>query len=349
MPAKRSQHRLGTNTGRSTWNRPRWFLIGMILLGFLPAACARSPSIMNPGGPAAATIARLGWIVFALGGAVYLGVMLLLLIALFRRRNRDLQEQQQAGDGRNMVIFGGVVFPAVILVIVYGLTLNTMAALRTPATVDDLVVEVVGHQFWWEVKYPNQHFTTANEIHLPVGQPVTVKLFSDDVIHSFWVPELHGKLDLVPGHVNSFWLQADEAGEYWGECAEFCGIQHAKMQLVVVAEPEAEFLAWIEQQQQPAPEPVDPLVQEGQQIFLGSDCVNCHTVAGTNATGDLGPDLTHLASRRTLAAGTLDNNRGQLAGWIIDPQHVKPGNLMPPTALSGAELQALLAYLETLE
>lgn len=328
---------------------PRWFLAGGISLCLLQTACARSPSLLDPAGPAAARIALLTWIVFALGCAVYLAVMGLLIIALFRRHNRDRQEQPEVGDGRRMVIYGGIVFPAIILAGVYGLTLSTMAALRTPATAGDLVIEVIGHQFWWEVRYPNQGFTTANELHLPVGQPVTVRLTSEDVIHSFWVPELHGKLDLVPGDVNSFWLQADEAGEYWGECAEFCGIQHAKMQFVVVAEPAEEFSAWIEQQQQPAPEPADPLVQQGQQIFLSSSCVYCHTIEGTNATGALGPDLTHLASRRTLAAGALENNRGQLAGWIIDPQHVKPGNLMPPTALSGTELQALLAYLETLE
>lgn len=338
-----------TIAGERSWIPPQWFLVCVTLLGLLPAGCARSPSIMNPGGPAAAAIARLGWIVFALGGAVYLAVVVVLLVALFRRRNHDWQEEREAGEGRNIIIFGGIVFPAVILVIVYGLTLNTMAALRTPAIANDLVIEVIGHQFWWEVRYPNQNFTTANEIHLPLGQPVSVKLISEDVIHSFWVPELHGKLDLVPGHVNSFWLQADQPGEYWGECAEFCGVQHAKMQLVVVAEPESEFLAWIEQQQQPAREPVDPLAQEGRQIFLSSTCVYCHTIEGTHATGALGPDLTHLASRRTLAAGALDNNVGQLAGWIIDPQHVKPGNLMPPSDLSSVELQALLAYLATLE
>ena len=338
-----------TIAGKGIRTLPQGILAGTILLCLLLAACARSPSVLDPAGPAAARIALLSWIVFVLGGAVYLAVMILLFIALFRQRRRDAEAQREASDGRNMVIFGGIVFPAVILVIVYGLTLGTMAALRTPETADELVIEVIGHQFWWEVRYHNQHFTTANELHIPVGQAVTIKLSSEDVIHSFWVPELHGKLDLVPGDVNSFWLQADEAGEYWGACAEFCGIQHAKMQLVVVAEPEAEFLTWIEQQQQPAPEPVDPLVQQGQQIFFGSGCVYCHTIEGTNASGDLGPDLTHLASRRTLAAGALNNNRGQLAGWITDPQHVKPGNLMPPTALSGAELQALLAYLETLE
>ena len=324
-----------------------WFSVCLLSLGILLGGCAPdAPNMMDPKGAAAVAIANLGWLLFALGGAVYVGVMIFLFASLFRRR----QEQDRPGDGIRIVLFGGIIIPIIILIIVYGSTLVTMAALRTPDDMaDDVVIEVIGHQWWWEVRYPNQHFTTANEIHIPVDQPVEIVLGSDDVIHSFWVPELHGKLDLIPGDVTSFWLEANEAGVYWGECAEFCGIQHAKMQFVVVAEPADQFLEWIEQQQLPAPEPADPLVQEGQQIFLGSACVYCHTIEGTNASGDLGPDLTHLASRRTLAAGVLENNVGNLGGWIIDPQHVKPGNLMPPTNLSGEELQALLAYLATLE
>ncbi|HXW00915.1 MAG TPA: cytochrome c oxidase subunit II, partial [Anaerolineae bacterium] len=225
----------------------------------------------------------------------------------------------------------------------------TMVALAATNTLDEVIVEIEGNQWWWEVNYPLQEFTTANEIHIPVGPPVELKVTSIDVIHSFWVPELHGKIDLIPGQTNSFWLQADEPGVYYGECAEFCGIQHAKMALVVVAQPEAEFTAWLEQQQQPAAQITEATLLEGQQIFLGSACISCHTVKGTNATGDLGPDLTHLASRLTLAAGTLENNQNNLAGWIIDPQNIKPGNLMPSTDLSENELQALLAYLESLE
>jgi cytochrome c oxidase subunit 2 len=235
------------------------------------------------------------------------------------------------------------------LLIIFGFTLRTMAALAATDTSDEVIVEIVGHQWWWEVNYPLQGVTTANEIHIPVGYPIELKVTSADVIHSFWVPELHGKIDLIPGQTNSFWLQADEPGVYYGECAEFCGLQHAKMALVVVAQPEEAFVTWLEQQQQPATQVMDSTLVEGQQIFLGSACSQCHTINGTTATGDLGPDLTHLASRLTLAAGTLKNNQGNLAGWIINPQHLKPGNKMPPTNLTGPELQALLAYLESLE
>jgi cytochrome c oxidase subunit 2 len=168
-------------------------------------------------------------------------------------------------------------------------------------------------------------------------------------VHNFWVPELQGKFDLIPGRTQATWLQADEPGVFQGMCAEYCGMQHAKMRFVVVALPPDEYAAWAERQRQPAPAPADELALRGQQLFLGSACVYCHAVAGTNATSRFGPDLTHLASRRTLAAGVLENNRGNLAGWILNPQTLKPGNKMPPTALDGEELQALLAYLESLE
>ena len=184
---------------------------------------------------------------------------------------------------------------------------------------------------------------------VPTGKPVRLEMTSDDVIHSFWVPELSGKLDLLPNQVNELTLVADKTGEYWGECAEFCGTQHAKMKLVVIVQTEQQFAAWLEHQQTMPPPPEDDLTFEGREVFLGSACVYCHTVRGTNASGDLGPDLTHLASRLTLASGILDNNRGNLAGWIVDPQHLKPGNLMPPSNLNSGDLQSLLDYLATLE
>jgi cytochrome c oxidase subunit 2 len=279
----------------------------------------------------------------------------ILLFALLRRRGAlsgalwARANRPSARHGAKMIVAGGIIAPAVILLTVYGFTLSTLRALSMPAIAEELSIHVVGHQWWWEVRYPHQQFETANELHIPVGYPVEIILTSEDVIHSFWAPNLHGKLDLVPGSTNTFWIQADEAGEYWGECAEFCGVQHANMRFVIVAEPLEEFAAWLARQQQPAAEPEEPLAQEGQQVFLSSTCVQCHTIRGTHATGDLGPDLTHLAGRTMLAAGTIANNRGNLGGWIIDPQHIKPGNLMPSTNLTGYDLQALLAYLATLE
>jgi cytochrome c oxidase subunit II len=330
------------------------------LLGL--SACAPAPadtdipSALDTRGPVSAIISQEWWIQFALGTLVFLIVLGLLLYILYVRglRHRYPQEipvdMAPVPEGRLWIWIGGVIVPAVILLFLLGLSMYTHRSLAAPDRAIAVTIEVIGHRWWWEVRYPNEGVVTANEIHIPVGEPVEILLTSRDVIHSFWVPQLAGKLDLNPGAVNSMWLQADEEGIYRGICAEFCGLQHANMQFMVVALPPESFQAWITRQQQPAPLP-EPGTSEfvGQQVFLGSSCVYCHTVQGTNASGDLGPDLTHIASRLTLAAGILDNNRGNMGGWIIDPQHIKPGNLMPSTQLTGSELQALLDYLDSLE
>lgn len=318
------------------------------------AGCANSPNVFDPKGPAAAEIAQLGWILVGLGTAVFGVVMGLLFYAILRRRSPEADVAAAlctppAVTTKRWVVLGGIVFPALVLAVILFFTITTLQTISTLEAAEGLTVEVIGRQWWWEVRYPAEQVTTANEIHIPVGQPVRLVLKAGDVIHSFWVPELAGKMDLLPGQTNSLWLQAEEAGTYRGLCAEFCGIQHAKMQYLVVAVPPAEFNTWLARQQQPAPAPTDERIRYGQQLFLGSACVYCHTVRGTNASGQLGPDLTHVASRQTLAAGILPNNRGTLAGWILNPQHIKPGNLMPPTHLSGGELQALLDYLGTLQ
>lgn len=332
-------------TERPSRARAVMALLSILLL----ASCAESSaSLLDARGPAAARINTLWWIMFGVGAAVYLAVMGYLLAALFRRRPAGFDETEQS-EGTRAVVWGGAVIPAVILVGIFGATVFTMGALDEPDIAEELVIEVEGKQWWWDVRYPELGFRTANEIHIPVGEPVAIKLLAEDVIHSFWVPQLHGKLDMIPGHVNEFWLEASEPGIYLGECAEFCGDQHAKMQFLVIAEEEEAFRAWVAQQQQPAAAPASELAQEGQEIFLGSTCINCHAIEGTGATGELGPDLTHLASRRTLAAGTVPNNRGNLGGWIVAPQSIKPGSLMPATEMTGPQLQALLAYLETLE
>jgi cytochrome c oxidase subunit 2 len=214
-------------------------------------------------------------------------------------------------------------------------------------------IELIGHQWWWEARYRDEdasrEFTTANELHIPVGRPVVVTLRSNDVIHSLWIPNLQGKKDLIPGRTATLRLRADRAGTYRGQCAEFCGLEHALMALLVEAEPNDRFEAWAAQQRSPAAEPADALAKRGQEVFLGKSCVMCHTVTGTTANGRLGPDLTHLASRRTIASGMFPNNRGHLAGWIADPQSLKPGVNMPANSLPPDDLQALLAYLETLK
>jgi cytochrome c oxidase subunit 2 len=214
-------------------------------------------------------------------------------------------------------------------------------------------IELIGHQWWWEARYRDEdasrEFTTANELHIPVGRPVVVTLRSNDVIHSLWIPNLQGKKDLIPGRTATLRLRADRAGTYRGQCAEFCGLEHALMALLVEAEPNERYEAWAARQRQPAATPADALARRGQEVFLGKSCVMCHTVTGTTANARLGPDLTHLASRRTIASGMFPNNRGHLAGWIADPQSLKPGVNMPANSLPPDDLQALLAYLETLK
>lgn len=227
---------------------------------------------------------------------------------------------------------------------------GALAALEDDA--DALHIRVVGHQWWWEIEYEHDDVrksaVTANEIHVPLGRTVHLELTSADVIHSFWVPSIHGKKDLIPGRINRTWIRIDQPGVYRGDCAEFCGLEHARMVLAILAEPAPVFDAWLAHQRAPASAPADALAVRGQQVFTGSPCVLCHTIAGTTAGGRLGPDLTHLASRLSLGAGTLPNSVGNLAGWLLDPQRVKPGVHMPATSFASADLHALLAYLEGL-
>ena len=230
-------------------------------------------------------------------------------------------------------------------------TLAALAAVDSLATPARLTLVVTGHEWWWEARYagarPGETFATADEIHIPVGEPVAIKLIGADVIHSFWVPALTGKTDTIPGRENISWLQADRAGIYRGQCTEYCGLQHAHMAVFVVAQPRAAFDAWRQGQIAAAPSPATPQTVAGQAVFVGR-CGACHTVRGTPAHGVKGPDLTHLMGRRTLAGGTLINNTGNLSGWISDPQSLKPGAKMPATWLSGPQLADLRGYLETL-
>jgi cytochrome c oxidase subunit II len=312
------------------------------------------PNLLDPKGPIARTISTEWWIQFALGMIVFLVVTGILIFILYVRTVRGWTagevpvDMDPADQGRSWIWIGGVIVPVVILVFLLGVSIYGHVSLAAPGAVPIMRIEVIGHRWWWEVHYPEEGIITANEIHIPVGEPVEIYLTSRDVIHSFWVPQLAGKLDMNPGETNSMWIQADEIGVYRGICAEFCGLQHARMQFMVVAEPREDFEAWVEREKQPAPEPqTDPAFQ-GQQVFMETTCHFCHTIQGTNAAGVVGPDLTHIASRLTLAAGSLENNRGNMGGWIMDPQSLKPGVLMPPTDLTGEELQALLAYLDTL-
>jgi cytochrome c oxidase subunit 2 len=252
-----------------------------------------------------------------------------------------------------VVVCAAVGVTALILIVFLSASAWTGRKLAELVGRDPVTIEVTGHQWWWEVQYdaptPAGRVTTANEIHVPVGRRVLLKLESRDVIHSFWVPRLHGKMDLIPGQTNLLWIQADQAGRYPGQCAEFCGYQHAHMRLLIIAEPAEQFDAWLVGQRRSAAEPSNPLAARGRDVFLGGPCVLCHTIRGTDAGSRVGPDLTHLASRTTLAAGTLPNTPGHLAGWIVDAQGVKPGVRMPSISLPAEELQAMLAYLGSLK
>lgn len=229
----------------------------------------------------------------------------------------------------------------------------TSRALAQLPLKDAINIELVGHQWWWEARYKDddvsRRFSTANELHIPVGRAVVITLHSNDVIHTLWVPNLHGKKDMIPGRTALIRLRADKPGIYRGQCAEFCGLEHAMMALNVIAEPEEQYRAWYARQLANAPEPTNEQTVRGQQVFLNGTCAMCHTIQGTTANARLGPDLTHLASRGTIAAGMFPNNRGHLAGWVADAPALKPGVHMPANALPPQDLQALLAYLETLK
>lgn len=327
------------------------FILALAALA-LPG-CAASPSTLAPQGPDARSVAGLAWLMFAIAAVVFIAVTILLLIATLRRRSGQTAVLLSPPNERRtltLVVLFGAVLPAVVLIVVMGLSVSLDNAEASAQSSSALTVEVVGHQWWWEVRYPQQGVVTANEIHIPVGQQVNIKLTSADVIHSFWIPQLHGKVDMIPGQTNTMTLQADQAGDYRGECAEYCGTQHAKMDFLVVAQDAKDFNAWLAQQSEPAPSPADGTMQKaGQQTFLGSSCNYCHTISGTNASGRIGPDLTHLASRKTIGAGALLNTPGNLAGWITNSQAIKPGNLMPPMDLDAVQVQQLLAYLATLK
>ena len=305
-------------------------------------------------GPAAEQIGDLFWTMTILGAIVFVIFCLALIYALRHRRGQVDPPTLEADrrSTRMILLYGGLI-PALILVPLFIWTVSTLDAIDPRSRRPDLVVDLVGKQWWWEVRYrdsvPGRVFTTANELHVPVGKRVELRLTATDVIHSFWVPELHGKTDLIPGRENVTWIQADRPGVYSGRCAEYCGIQHATMGLLVVAQPEEEFETWAAGQRRSAAEPRDSITARGREAFLGSGCALCHRVRGTTAGGLLGPDLTHLASRRTLASALLPNTAGHLGGWIANPQALKPGSRMPRVPMSREQFGLIHRYLLSLE
>jgi cytochrome c oxidase subunit 2 len=307
---------------------------------------------LDTAGPYADQIAQLFWIFVGVAAAVY-AVVLGVLIHSLRRRSRVSADRVDTATPRNVIrAIGAAVILTTLILMGLGISdfVHGRALAAMPA--DALHIRVTANQWWWDVEYvdanPSRRVRTANELVIPVGRPVTLELTSSDVIHSFWVPALQGKKDLLPGYVTTLQLRASRAGRYTGECAEFCGFQHAHMSIDVDAKPELDYAAWYEAQIAAAPEPADEQRRRGRDVFLGSTCVMCHAVAGTEAGARLGPDLTHLASRSRIAAGTLPNDAASLAAWIADPQSIKPGTRMPATALSAEDAAMLVTYLRSL-
>ena len=305
------------------------------------------PPVLDPAGPFASSITVLSWILFAIGAAV----LALVLAALWVAFAGPDSLRSRLG-GTRVVWLAGIALPLVVLtaLLIYGLTLTR--SLRTGTQPSDIKVRVTGEMWWWRVAYLDPEggvaMMDANEIHIPVGRAVTVELESSDVIHSFWVPRLSGKIDMVPGRRNVLRMQADAPGVYAGQCAEYCGGAHALMGFMVVAHDPEDYARLMTARSRPAPTPVGEAARGGQ-LFQNSGCAACHRIAGTAANGLAGPDLSHVGSRRTLGAGILPNNRGTMIGWIGDPQSLKPGNRMPAySMLPGEDLTAIAAYLETL-
>jgi cytochrome c oxidase subunit 2 len=319
-------------------------------------ACNTPQSSMNPAGPAGRSLAQIGWVTYLLFGIIAFAMWALLVWACVRKRGSLAEhEPWDTGGGQNWIFLGGLVFPLIVLSGMFVFAMERMSEFPIhPSTNITPEIRIVGHQWWWQVEYlqggPSQEFQTANEIHIPTGRPVDVILETADVIHSFWIPALHGKVEMIPGQPNFIRLQADHPGNYDGECAEFCGEQHAHMRLLLVAQSPADYEAWRSAQLKPATVPSTPEAMHGQDVFNNTACALCHTVRGTVAQGKVAPDLTHLASRQYIAANSYRNDKADLEAWATHAQSLKPGVLMPDLpAYNGKDIRALVAYLQGLK
>lgn len=315
------------------------------------ASCHAPMDIFSNASDSAARVSHLAWFMIIAAGVIYVFVIAAMLVASARNRDRAPTEVDLTEHGTGWIIFGGAVMPAAVLLVVFVVSMGAMA--RYPAGEPRLTIRLEGLQWWWSATYEiagQARFRTANEIHVPVGTTVRFLVTSGDVIHSFWVPRLQGKVDLIPGDTNELRILARRPGVYRGQCAEFCGVQHARMGVVVVADDSATFHRWVERQAADANAPRDSIARAGQRLVVGGPCAACHTIRGTRAAGTVAPDLTHVGSRSTLAAGTVPNTFGNLEGWIANPQAIKPGARMPTLAqYDGRELRAIARYLEGLK
>jgi cytochrome c oxidase subunit II len=358
-PFERRKAARGRRTAAFAGARCRWrvrmaLALPIMMQVLAPPARADAPlNYLFGAGPRNVWI--LTWGVLIVSLIVVVIITAILLLGIFKEKSQPPEvapgKRQPISRVGNPIpiIYMGLIVSTVVLLGVTIWTMMTLADIAAPPRKPKITVEVIGHQWWWEFRYvgkdASQFFTTANEIHIPVAEPVALKLRSADVIHSFWVPALSGKTDLIPGQTNTTWILADQPGKYRGQCTEYCGLQHAHMGLEVIATSKDEFDAWRRDQLKPASEL--SLASAGQRVFM-QKCAVCHSINGTRAGGRVGPDLTHLMTRTTIAAGTLPNRIGYLSGWIADPQHVKPGSKMPRLQIDGKDLAQVRDYLETL-
>ena len=321
--------------------RARWLSFPLLIL--LAGCAAKSPSLLDAKGPAEKTASSIWWPMVWVSLAVTVFVVAMGTYGVVRgRRIREEDIQRDVPWGDRFILISGLGVTGAILI---GFFVFSLARAETLARAQPgLEITITGHDWWWEVRYPNGA-VTANEIHIPAGARVNISMTSVDVIHSLWVPQLGPKIDLIPGRTTHTWFKADHPGEFRGQCAEYCGLQHAHMAFFVIADPPADFNAWVENTAKAASAPSSALATQGQNVFMSNTCIGCHAIKGTQANGLLGPDLTHMATRTTLGAGTIPLNANTLAAWILQPDKFKPGVTMPPTTLNSQELNALITYL----
>jgi cytochrome c oxidase subunit II len=321
--------------------------------GLLVSGCANNgQNALHAQSPQAHDIAVLWWWMLGVASLVFLGACAMLTLGWFRRRTRGLPVVGENEDvNQRLVVTFGILIPVVILVTLF--LVSNVAVIKATAAPKSgstkLTIQVIAHDWWWEVRYPGHAAVTANEIHIPARTRVNVVATTDDVIHSFWVPQLNRKIDMIPGRRNRVLLSSDKPGRYRGQCAEFCGLEHAQMSMYVYVQEPAAFRRWLHGQAAAAPPPASAAARAGQTAFQRDQCASCHAIRGTPARGQVGPDLTHVGSRASIAALTLPNTAAALTAWLRDPQHAKPGNRMPDLDLSRGDIRSLVAYLEGLK
>jgi len=331
-----------------------------MVLAFLSTASfaangpANGTNIFSPASTPARMVTHLSVFVLVITGIIFAAVFTLLVYSLikFRARGGDANREPAQVYGSTQIELAWTIIPILIVVVLFLATARVIHAVQdAPQPSGAIEVTVIGHQYWWEFRYPKLGVVTANELHIPVSDPANsnptfLTLLSADTDHSFWVPELAGKTDLIPGHPNRMWVDPERIGIFLGQCAQYCGVQHAKMLLRVSVDSPEDFAAWVREQQQPAVQ--DASVETGRRVFERNACMNCHAVGGTPANGRFGPDLTHLMARATIASGAAKNTPENLRLWVQNPSAIKPGSLMPAMQLNDADLDAVVSYMETL-